>query len=78
MKTDKTQFELVRDFHNKFGGTYDGTPRFFQPDEQEFRIKCLREELLEYEEAVEEDDLEERSEERRVGKEGRGRWTREQ
>lgn len=54
----KTQYELVREFHNKFGLEYKGPPRKLSKDEQKFRIKCLREELGEYEEAVEIDDAE--------------------
>lgn len=52
-----TQFKNVADFHNKFGLSYNGKPTFLEPEEQKFRIKCLYEELREYEQAVADEDL---------------------
>lgn len=53
----KTPFQLVIDFHNKFGLSYTGSPINLPPEEQRFRLTCLHEELREYEEAVETGDM---------------------
>ena len=52
-----SDFDRVREFHNKFGLRCDSTPALLTEQEQKFRITCLREELGEYEEAVENKDL---------------------
>lgn len=52
-----TNFKDVRNFHEKFGLTYDGVPRQLPLDVQEFRDKFLDEELQEYKEAVYRGDL---------------------
>ena len=54
-----TQFDCVTDFHNKFGLFSEGAPKMLSTKEQKFRIKCMYEELHEYEKAVSEGDLEE-------------------
>jgi predicted HAD superfamily Cof-like phosphohydrolase len=48
----------VRLFHEKFGLDYDGGPRFLPPDLAEFRMKFMQEELDEYKQAGEQNDLE--------------------
>jgi len=48
----KTPYQLVREFHEKFGLAYNDGPRLLGTDEQKFRLTCLHEELDEYEEAV--------------------------
>lgn len=55
----KSQFEKVIAFHEKFGLEYNEGPRQLSPEEQAFRVVCLREELQEYEDAVTAGDLEE-------------------
>ena len=47
-----SNFQKVREFHEKFGLAYDAGPRLLDTDEQKFRLTCLHEELDEYEEAV--------------------------
>lgn len=47
----------IEDFHKKFEQAYEGGPRVLPKDIQEFRSKFMREELDEYEAAV--DDLSE-------------------
>ena len=51
------QFDDVTDFHNKFGLGTTGPAQALEPSEQKFRIKCLYEELAEYETAVSAGDL---------------------
>lgn len=41
----------IQDFHQKFGLEYVGPPRFLPPDVHEFRLKFMKEELNEYDEA---------------------------
>ncbi len=53
----KTPFELVCDFHRKFGVPVRTTPQQLPKDEQEFRTGFMREELDEYERAVDDEDL---------------------
>lgn len=48
-------YDLINDvdmFHEKFGLGYDGEPRSLSNDELDFRLKFLREELQEVEEAA--------------------------
>lgn len=49
----------IADFHKKYGIEYKGKPRFLPEELQRFRTKFLREELEEYELAIEaaEDEL---------------------
>ena len=37
--------------YEKYGLAYDGPPRHLNPDEKQYRISCLREEIEEYNEA---------------------------
>lgn len=48
----------VRRFHEKFGVPVRRTPQALSPDESAWRVKFLKEELKEYEEAIEAGDLE--------------------
>ena len=50
-------FHDVIDFHNKFGLKYDEGPRCLAPEELEYRIKFLQEELTEVIEALRAGDL---------------------
>jgi predicted HAD superfamily Cof-like phosphohydrolase len=54
-----SNFNKVKQFHDKFGLPYEDIPRKLPEEEQRFRILCLREELEEYETAVASEDLEE-------------------
>lgn len=47
-----TMFAQVKAFHEKFGLQYNSGARELDPEELEFRIKCHREELQEFEDAV--------------------------
>ncbi len=49
-----TMFNMVGQFHTKFGlpTAYKGPPRWLSPEELEFRIRFIREELDEYLEGV--------------------------
>lgn len=47
----------VRDFHERFGLTYDGPPRQLNPETSDFRAKFMQEELDEYRAAVYAGDL---------------------
>lgn len=47
----------LMNFHNKFGLRYDGPPRMLPPEEQAFRLKFLKEELAEVEEAMQQEDI---------------------
>ncbi len=51
-------FKDIKDFHTKFDLEYEGSPRELEKSLQEFRIKFLTEELIEYKLAVENNDLE--------------------
>ncbi len=51
-------FEMVRQFHEKFGLAYDGKPRVLPADIQALRLVRLTEELEEYCNAVNENNLE--------------------
>lgn len=54
----KTIFEKVTEFHEKFKLAYPyDYPSILVDAEQEFRITCLREELKEYEDAVDDEDM---------------------
>jgi nicotinamide riboside kinase len=50
-------FKDVKDFHDKFGLPMEGDPHPLDEAEQKFRIKCLHEEVHEYERAVADGDL---------------------
>lgn len=50
--TKPTMFEQVVAFHEKFGLQYKNGPRVLDKKELEFRIECHREELREFEDAV--------------------------
>lgn len=52
-----TQFNDVEAFHNKFGLSNEGRPISLTTAERKFRVKCLYEELHEYEDALEEGNL---------------------
>lgn len=52
-----SNFRDVKDFHDKFGLAVTPVPRYLDPEEQKFRIKCLLEEVHEYERAVADEDL---------------------
>lgn len=52
-----SQFDDIKDFHDKFGLSAEPVPHTLDPEEQQFRIKCLYEELQEYERAVTDFDL---------------------
>lgn len=41
-------FQLVKDFHEKFGLVYDGPPRELPPELARFRERFMDEELIEY------------------------------
>lgn len=49
--------EDVADFHRKFGLEYQGPPRFLDPELTKFRLKFLKEELKEFEDAVTAGDM---------------------
>lgn len=49
-------YELVKKMHEKFGIDYAGEPRHLDPEEKAFRVKCLKEEINEYESAVSRSD----------------------
>jgi predicted HAD superfamily Cof-like phosphohydrolase len=53
----KTMLEKVREFHEKFGVPVNETPQVLDADASEFRIKFLKEEVEEYEIAVEQGDI---------------------
>jgi len=44
----KTHFQMVAEFHEKFGLAYEGWPRQLEPDMALFRIGFMVEELAEY------------------------------
>ncbi len=48
----------IRQFHENFDIAYDGPPRLLPKDIQQFRTEFMKEELMEYEVAVEERDAE--------------------
>lgn len=48
----------VKDFHEKFGLAYNDSPRFLPKELSDLSIHCLKEEVKEYEDAVNEGDLE--------------------
>jgi predicted HAD superfamily Cof-like phosphohydrolase len=50
--------QLVKEFHRKFGLEYTGQVRALPPEYQQFRTARMQEELDEYKQAVEEEDLE--------------------
>lgn len=52
-----TKYHDVKDFHDKFGLSYNGPPRILERQEQNFRISCMREEMMEYEAALQSGDL---------------------
>lgn len=45
-------FQDIKQMHKHYNRNYEGRPRPLPPKEDELRIKLLREELAEYEEAV--------------------------
>ncbi|MFN9301360.1 MAG: nucleoside triphosphate pyrophosphohydrolase family protein [Candidatus Kapaibacterium sp.] len=48
----QSPINIVKMMHAKFGINYEGPPRHLTPEEKEFRIVCLSEELTEYQEAI--------------------------
>lgn len=54
----ETLLSDVFDFNSKFGLDFPLTPRLLTSDEHDFRMKCLNEELAEYRQAVEAEDME--------------------
>lgn len=48
----KTAQDLVREFHEKVGANISALPNMTTPEEREFRIMLIREELKEYEDAT--------------------------
>lgn len=52
-----TNFTDIVEFHEKFGLEYDGPPRLMNQKMADFRIKFLKEELQEFIDSVEDDDL---------------------
>lgn len=42
----------IEEFHEKYDLEYDGVSRHLSPEEKEFRIRCLNEEIREYMEAT--------------------------
>ena len=53
----KTPFQMVSEFHAKFGVPIRTTPQTLEESEQAFRLQFLHEELDEYERAVEAGDM---------------------
>lgn len=52
-----TNFLDVLEFHRKFGLPADGPPRLLSKEEFQFRLNFLREEVREFEEAFDEENL---------------------
>lgn len=48
----ETEFQIQQRVYGKFGLNYNGKPRKLDPEEKAFFIKCLREEIDEYENAT--------------------------
>lgn len=53
-----TSFKLVQDFHDKFDLRRPETPEMLDEETYDFRVKFMREELEEYQEAYERGDVE--------------------
>lgn len=53
---EMSPYEMVHAMHKKFGISYQGTPRHLTAEEKAFRIRCLREEIDEYEKAETKDE----------------------
>ena len=51
LQENETEFQIQQRVYGKFGLNYQGPPRRLDPEEKAFFIKCLREELDEYEKA---------------------------
>jgi predicted HAD superfamily Cof-like phosphohydrolase len=49
--------EQIEEFHAKFGLSQPGDPRLLDEAMAKFRIVCLKEEIAEFEEAIEKGDL---------------------
>ena len=47
-----SQLGDIREFHTKFNQSYEGPPRFLTQEEMRFRLKFLREEVQELEDAI--------------------------
>ncbi len=53
----KTMFEMVRDFHEAFGQRVGTKPWLPYGDERELRMRLMKEEMKEYEQAEHNNDL---------------------
>ena len=51
LKTEETEFQIQQRVYGRFGLNYKGEPRRLDQAEKAFFIKCLKEEVKEYEDA---------------------------